>query len=118
MAESLQTEFQQPLRLAFHFGNVAYHILVQPLGDDMRIDVGHKSILIFAPGGIFNQLFVCLILIEVIFHIIIFRYGKFSLDFPLPPASGLRQLHSNIFLSQIVLRAHEKHLKPPSAAIR
>ena len=48
VAVRLQAELQQPLRLTLQGRDAAHHILVQPLGDDLGINVGHKAVLVLS----------------------------------------------------------------------
>ena len=51
VAERLETEFQQPLRLLLDGRYAAYHILVKARRHYLSVDVGRKTIFIFRVGG-------------------------------------------------------------------
>ena len=67
MAICLEAEFEQPLRFAFHFGNITDNIFVKAFLDDMSIDVGNETILILTAGCFLNDVLICLF-INILFH--------------------------------------------------
>ena len=54
VAVGLQAEFEQPVGLSFAGGDKPYHVLVETLGDDLRVDVGGKTIFIVARNRAVN----------------------------------------------------------------
>ena len=50
----LQAEFKQPVRLSLSGGNKPYHVLVETLGDNLRVDVGGETIFVVARHGTVN----------------------------------------------------------------
>ena len=58
VAVSLQSELQQPLRLALQGRDAAHHILVEPLGNHRGVDVGHKAIAILLVGRLVDYVIV------------------------------------------------------------
>ena len=51
VAERLQTELQQPFRLALECRDLAHHILVKPFRDNGGFDIGHEAVLVFFTSG-------------------------------------------------------------------
>ena len=46
-AECLQTELEHPFRLVLLGRNQAYNVLIQTLGNELLLDIGHKAVFIF-----------------------------------------------------------------------
>ena len=58
VAESLQAEVEEPLRLTFLLRDEAHHVLVQACRDDLGVDVGGEAVLVFLLGNAAHQLIV------------------------------------------------------------
>ena len=58
LAERVQAEFQQPLRLLLEPGNRADDVLVQALGNKILFHVRHEAFLVFPAGEFLYDLFV------------------------------------------------------------
>ena len=54
--ESIQSEFQQPVRFVLEGRYSAYDILVQALGNEILSDVRHETLLVFLTGYTFYYL--------------------------------------------------------------
>ena len=52
LAESVETKVEQPLRFLLAGGNQAHGLLCQSLGDEVLLELGHKTVLVL-PGGYF-----------------------------------------------------------------
>ena len=52
---SLEAELKEPLGLFFLLRDETYHIFVEPLGDGLRMDVGHEAILVVPLGDVIED---------------------------------------------------------------
>ena len=56
MTVSLEAELQEPLGLLFLCRDETYHLLVETLGDSLRMDVSHETILVVPLGDVVKDI--------------------------------------------------------------
>ena len=55
VAESVEPEVKQPLRLALEGGNLPNNLLVEPLWDYVGVDIGDKPVFVVALGDVVDN---------------------------------------------------------------